>query len=188
MTHTRSDARGAGERRYRRRIFSLLVILLGLRALVLLLGIDRLVTVTWTTPLVLGLATVAGICAFVLLFRELAVGMGLLRTIALSAMVSIAIWFLVGALLGVLAQHVPGKVVESVAIVEHEQRSHSARNVCRLSVRAESKADGSELKFCIRTARGSSVGPDDLKAGDVITVRLRQTVLGTTVESASRGA
>lgn len=173
-------------RSYKKNVFWVLVILLGMRALVLPLGIDRLVTVQWMTPLVLGLTAVAGGCAFLILFRDMASAMPFPKAATLSAMVSGAIWFLLGTLLGVLAQHVPGTIVEGTAIVEDQHLSRSSRSVCRVKVKAKSRSDGSKMEFCVRTTRGGPIGPDDLRVGEVIQVRLRETLLGTSVESANR--
>lgn len=175
-----------GERCNRVRIVSLLIGLLGVRALVLPTGLDRLTTVTWTTPLVLVMAGVAAVAVFSILLRELGITMARTRAAALSAIFAVAIFIVAGTLLGVMAQHVPGTIVASTAMIERVERSKSMRNACRLKVRARLEHRDGAISFCVRTARGGSIGPNEIKAGDVMKLRLRETVLGTIVESASR--
>jgi hypothetical protein len=186
----------------RARAFIGLAILLGVRTVVLPLGIDRLTTVSWTTPVTVSLALTMGVLASLLAAREAFVlrrrareiahagetgRIGApLKEIAAVTILGIGVFFLVGMLLGVVAQHLPGRTYLRYATVESTLQNYSGRNPCKLRVVARSGEQVGSWKCCVETVDGVAIGPAELGSGDAISMRLRDTPLGTVVESATR--
>lgn len=195
------DTSRAG-RPVRARAFIGVAILLCARTLVLPLGVDRLTTLSWTTPVTVGLAIAVSVLACVLAAREAIVLRqqagelapkverrqvdGPLKEIAAVLLIGVGVFFLVGTLLGVVAQHLPGRTYMRDAIVDSTLRNYSGRNPCRLRVIARSGEHVGSLTFCAETINGAAIGPADLGSGDAISMRLRDTPLGTVIEFATR--
>lgn len=195
----------SGNRRDRIRVFSALTILLSARLVALPLGLDRLTTLTWMAPVPICIAVGSGLLASFLVAREILVRTittaesvaakhaegnvnrtGFLRGILLVLMIGFAIFYLIGTLLGIGAQHLRGTAYEADGIVASLKHNYSARNPCLLKVIATSAVDDNQWKFCLQTAHGDAIAPSDLEIGDGIRLRVRDTALGTVIESASR--
>jgi hypothetical protein len=108
------------------------------------------------------------------------------KDIGAVLLVAVGVFFLVATLSGVVAQHLPGRTYMRDATVDRTLKNYSGRNPCQLRVIASADQHAWIAKFCAKTISGTAIGPADLGAGDVVSIRLRATALGIVVESVTR--
>ena len=164
-------------------------------------GIDHLTTIFWRTYTALTIAAASGLSIFLIVLlacyrtttttKELNIGpketdAHAPRNLLIATAAAFVVSWTTGSFMGVLAQHIPGKMMTIPATVNEIDSSPSARGSCSSEITVLPGIDMQAMSFCLLLISGSGSGPRDLKPNEHVSIQLKQTILGDVVESVSR--